>query len=67
MERIVSRGMRLVFGAAVLAATGFGVRTAAAAPALSAETAQACPPGYYECSCDGEFTFCRRYSCPICP
>lgn len=66
MDRKVPRSIRLAFAAAVLATTGFGVRTAVAAPAPVAETALACPPGYYECICE-DVVFCRRFGCPICP
>jgi len=66
MDRVTSRGMRLAFGAAMLATMGFGVRTAVAAPTPAAEAALACPPGYYTCVCDG-VEFCRRFGCPICP
>ena len=66
MNRLISRSMRLAFGAAVLATTGFGVRTAVADPAPAREAALSCPPGYNECVCDGT-VFCRRFSCPICP
>jgi hypothetical protein len=67
MDRILSRGTRLAFGAAVLAMTGFGVSSAVAEPVSAGETALACPPGYYECSCEPGITFCRRTACPICP
>jgi hypothetical protein len=66
MERLLSRGVRLAFGAAVLAMTGFGVSSAVAAPTPAREAALACPPGYNECECEG-FVTCRRFSCPICP
>jgi hypothetical protein len=66
MDRMFSRGMRLAFGAAVLATAGFGVRTAVAEPAPAREAALACPTGYYECICEG-FVTCRRFGCPICP
>jgi hypothetical protein len=66
MNRILSRGVRLAFGAAVLATASFGVRTAVAEPAPARETALACPIGYNECVCEG-FVTCRRTSCPICP
>jgi hypothetical protein len=36
MDRMIPRGMRLALGAALLATTGFGVRTAVAAPAPAA-------------------------------
>jgi hypothetical protein len=65
MNWIRSRAMRLAFGAAMLATTGFGVRTAVAAPASPADTARACPSGYNECVCEG-FVWCKRTACPIC-
>lgn len=66
MNGILSRGVRLAFGAAVLATAGFGVRSAVAEPAPARETALSCPVGYNECICDG-YTLCRRTACPICP
>ncbi|HYW14483.1 MAG TPA: hypothetical protein VE871_21125 [Longimicrobium sp.] len=67
MDRVLSRSMRLAFGAAVLAMTGFGVSSAVAEPAPAREAAMACPPGYNECSCEEGITICRRTACPICP
>lgn len=66
MSWTISRGMRMVFGTAVLSMSAFGVRSAVAAPANAADTARSCPSGYNECICDG-VTICRRTSCPICP
>jgi hypothetical protein len=66
MDRILSRGIRVAFGAAVLATTGFGVRSAIAEPGAVREAARVCPPDTYTCICDGVVT-CRRIGCPLCP
>jgi hypothetical protein len=66
MNGILSRSMRLAFGAAVLATAGFGVRSAVAEPTAAREAALTCPVGYYACVCDG-YNLCRRFPCPTCP
>lgn len=66
MNRVLSRGMRLAFGAAMLAATGLGVSTAVAKPAPASEEALRCPPRYNKCVCDGR-EYCSMTVCPSCP
>lgn len=66
MDRMISRGMRLAFCAALLATMGFGARTAVAAPGADTAAPPRCDPPKQWCICDG-FITCHLGDCPVCP